>query len=486
MNKLSKYNEFLIEKEFKSIIKDILTLVESNTYEWDLTNKEDKVNVGDTIVWDAPSKKNDVIKDEPAKEIVWDFTKDVEQQSKSIKDYVNSLRSGASKVKSGLGKVRSKLHKFKNYLNDADADIEFDIKSAVFKRIEEFIKGLNTKEELKKYFFQFLEELKELPYKVKKDLFVKLSVLIMTISSLPIGDLISDKDASKDKFLSDVKTEVELVSINKVEKTEVSPVKEVEKNKSKYAKFEKAHKIVMAVEAGYSGDRADKGNYTSCKGESIFIGTNHGIAAPTLIVSDVLPRGNTNDEYKTSPEKIKELFTMSYGNNYDKLCGKGEKTFKEQWKLDQKHIVDEDDIEYKWNQIMRHLSKENALDIYQKDYWTPQGLDKFKSQSIANVLYDGCVNQGPGATIQVLKNSMENLGHDTEGIDGWNDFHEKLTPTVNDMNKTETKKLFEEIKEERMVKYRGAETWDDHGKGWTDRVEKLTFMDDNTKDLDIS
>jgi lysozyme family protein len=81
---------------------------------------------------------------------------------------------------------------------------------------------------------------------------------------------------------------------------------------------------------------------------------------------------------------------------------------------------------------------------------------------------------------------MKNLGHDTEGIGGWNEFHEKLTPTVNEMDKSETEKLFEEIKEERMEEYRGADTWNDHGRGWTDRVEKLTFMDDNVKDSDLA
>jgi len=44
MNKLSRYNSFLLEKQFQSIIDDIFRLVESegrwtsdNTYEWDLS-----------------------------------------------------------------------------------------------------------------------------------------------------------------------------------------------------------------------------------------------------------------------------------------------------------------------------------------------------------------------------------------------------------------------------------------------------------------
>ena len=333
---------------------------------------------------------------------------------------------------------------------------------------------------LKQYFLRMLDEIKALPESIKRDLLKK--VLILLAAYMPLSNLVTPDVIKKEPITAEIVAGMD--SDQQQKQTKFTQEKDVKTSKG--AKFEKAHKIVMTVEAGYSGDKSDKGNYTNCKGERIFIGTNHGIAAPTLIVSDVLPRGNTNKEYKTSPEKIKELFTMSYGKNYKKLCGSGEKTFEEQWKLDQKHIVDADDIEYKWNQIMRHLSKETALDIYQKDYWSPQGFNKFKSQSVANVLYDGCVNQGPGATLKVLKNSMENLGHETEGIGSWNEFHEKLTPTVNDMNKVETKKLFEEIKEERMKEYRGADTWEDHGKGWTDRVDKLTFMDDTTEESDLA
>ena len=429
MSKLSKYNEFLIEKEFKSIVEDILILVESNTYEWDLTDK-DKLSAGDAVEWDIPSKKKvDTIKDEPAKEIVWDFSKDVEQQSKSIKDYVNSLKSGASKVK-------SKLHKFRDYIRQGDVDIEFDVNSVIFNKIKEFIKGLDTKEQVKKYFYKLLEELKELPYKVKKDLFVKLSLLIMSISSLPIGELISDKDLSEDKFLSEVKTEVELVSINKVEKTEVASVKEVGKNNSKSASFDRAQKLVKTAEAGYSKDRNDTGNWINVPGGGQrFIGTNHGISAPVL------------SQY-----------------------------FKDQGI---KRLINKQD--------MIDLAYETAKEIYKKDYWDLAGLSNLKSQSIANVLYDECVNQGVGAALTDIKKSMENMGHKTDEIGSWKEFHKELTPKVNDMSNKETRKLFQKIKDVRLERYESAETWDDHGDGWTKRLKDIAFEDDGiTKDLDIS
>jgi lysozyme family protein len=465
MSKLSKYNDFLIEKEFKSIVKDILTLVESNTYEWDLTDKEDKLSAGDTVEWDIPSKKNsDVIKDEPSKEIVWDFEKDVEQQSKNIKDYVNSLRSGASKVKSGFGKVKSKILKYRDYLNEGDPDIEFDVNSVLFNKIKEFIKGLDTKEQAKKYFFKLIEELKELPYKVKKDLFVKLSLLIMTISSLPIGDLISDQDANKDKFLNDVKIEV---SSNKVEETK--PIENKEEVKGG-ASFVDANKLVSFAEGGYTDNAVDAGNYTGSGRSGYLIGTNHGIAAFTLIKTDIKP---------TSDVEIKAL-KQSYGKRYEELCGSKLLSFGEQWRLDQKYINSKD-IGVKWKNIMMSLQKETATEIYETEYWNPQQFSKIKSQSIANILYDACVNQGSGGSKKVYVKSMEELGHNTDGVKGWKSAHEKLTPIVNSMDKSELKKLHHVIKENRREQYKSGKTTEEieeFSKGWDNRLA----MDINTFD----
>ena len=450
MSKLSKYNEFLIEKEFKSIVEDILILVESNTYEWDFTDKKDQLSAGDVVEWDIPSKKKvDTIKDEPAKEIVWDFTKDVEQQSKSIKDYVNSLKSGASKVK-------SRLHKFRDYLRQGDADIEFDMNSVIFNKIKEFIKGLDTKEQVKKYFYKLLEELKELPYKVKKDLFVKLSVLIMSVSSLPIGDLISNQDASKDKFLSEVKTEVLASKSDK----ELSDTKQdVEQNG---ASFANANKLVSFAEGGYTDNAVDAGNYTGSGRSGYLIGTNHGIAAFTLVKTDIKP---------TSNKEIKAL-KQSYGKRYEELCGSKLLSFGEQWKLDQKYIKSEH-IGEKWKNIMMSLEKETATEIYETEYWNPQEFSKIKSQSIANILYDACVNQGSGGSKRIYVKSMKELGHNTDGVDGWKSAHEKLTPIVNSMDKSELKKLHEVIKENRREEYKSGKTEEEieaFATGWDNRL----------------
>ena len=457
MNKLSKYNDFLIEKEFKSIVKDILLLVETNTFEWDLTDdktKSDTLSAGDTIEWDIPSK--DV-----------DFKKDVEQQSKSIKDYVNYLKSGASKVKSGASKLKSSALKLKSYVNQADVDIEFDLNSVLFNKIKEFIRELDKKEEIKKYFFKLLEELKELPYKIKKDLFVKISLLIMSVSSLPIGELISNQDASKDKFLSDVKTEAEVVSRNKVEKTKPIENKEEVTNN---ATFDNANKLVSLAEGGYTDNEVDAGNWTNGPDSKSghLIGTNRGIAAFTIIKTNTKP---------TSDAEI-EAFKQGYGRKYEKFCGKELLSFGEQWKLDQKYI-DSKNIGIKWKNIQKALSKETATEIYENEYWNPYDFSKIKNQSIANILYDACVNQGPGVPGNVFISSMKELGYNVSGVNTWSEIHSKLTPIVNSMNNNQLKKLHHEMGLKRLQKYGvnkddvdKSEDEKEFSDGWENRINK--------------
>ena len=457
--KITNYNEFLLEKEFQRILETIRLINETDTY-----------NVGDTIEWDLTDKGTP---DEPAPEMEWTFD-----------------------PKSKLQKTKDRISDFTNWLKKDDADIDLKFEHPIVNLLKKFIDKVKNeikdpekfRTKVKEYLLRMLDEIKSFPEKTKRDLLSK--AFIVLAAYIPLSNIITPDVIAKEPITAEIKADIDSREQQKpVKKTFAEPKKVAGEGT---VSFEKAHNMVMAVEGGYSGDRADKGNYTNCKGESIFIGTNHGIATPTLIEADVLPRGNTNTQTKekyeceTSPEKMKELFRTSYGKNYDKLCGTDEKTFAEQWELDQKHIVDHKDIETKWNKIMRHLSDETALDIYQKYYWTPQSFDMFKSQSIANVLYDACVNQGSGAALSVLRNSMESLGHNVEGIGSWDEFHEKLTPNVNKMNDAETENLFELIKKERIKRYKSADTFDDHGTGWTDRVKDLTFVDDNTKDSDLS
>jgi lysozyme family protein len=131
------------------------------------------------------------------------------------------------------------------------------------------------------------------------------------------------------------------------------------------------------------------------------------------------------------------------------------------------------------------LTYKTALDIYKKDYWEAQQLSNFKSQSLANVLYDGCVNQGPGATLTILTKSLKKVGIDSSDVNNWNEFHENLIDDVNKLSKIKTKKLFKTIWDKRWERYQDGNP--KYIGGWKNRLDDITFNDDNTdKNQDIS
>ena len=211
--------------------------------------------------------------------------------------------------------------------------------------------------------------------------------------------------------------------------------KEVVDKNSKFASFERAQHLVKMAEAGYSSDRNDTGNWINVPGGGQrFIGTNHGISAPVLA-----------------------QYFKDKGIN--RLISK---------------------------QDMMDLEYETALEIYKKDYWNAARLSNFKSQSIANVLYDECVNQGVGAALSDVKKSMQNMGHETDEIGSWKEFHKELTPKVNKMSTKEKKELFNQIKTERLERYEGADTWEEHGEGWQNRLNDIAFEDDGENQSDVA
>lgn len=409
MKRIDRYNEHLLEKEFKSIVASILLIAENqtgpNTFEWDLTKEEPKrtfnfkdkkeFDLGDTIVFDM-------------------------EQKKKLKDYIDF--------------VKNKTNKFVNYIREPDADLpSFDLPTHSLKELlKKLVSMAPSKEEaikkVKEYFDKFIFELKSLPYEIKKRLLKKfIGVFILFI---PLSNLVTDLSIKQEPVLKEVVVETNQESIlDEIDK------EETEKNDSKFANFERAQHLVKTVEAGYSSDRKDTGNWIDVPGGGQrFIGTNHGISAPVLA-----------------------QYFKDKGIN--RLISK---------------------------QDMMDLDYETALEIYKKDYWNAAGLSNFKSQSIANVLYDECVNQGVGAALSDVKKSMENMGHETDEIGSWKDFHKELTPKVNKMSTKEKKKLFNQIKAERLERYEGADTWEDHGEGWQNRLNDIAFEDGGENQSDVA
>jgi hypothetical protein len=319
------YNDFIIEKEFEKIVFQIHKLVESAyTQEWDLTNDKDKVNVGDEIVWDInPQKPFTPSKDEDPIQMEWSF----DQKSK-------------------LQKFKDNISKFRNYLNEPDPEVEVKFEHPLINMVKEFLSKLRDKEQIKKYFLRILEEVKALPYPLKKKLLIKISFIFLSYVSLT--DITPKEVIDKEPVMAEVKIELQ---------KETTFKQEVKRKEVKGAKFDIAQNGVHNAEGKYTDDRDDSGNWTGGEvGRGMLLGTKFGIAAPTLV-------------------------------DYYSKAGLGTPS--------QQDMID--------------LTYDTALEIYKKDYWDAQELSNFKSQSLANVLYDGCVNQGPGATLTIFKKSLDEI-----------------------------------------------------------------------------
>jgi lysozyme family protein len=188
---------------------------------------------------------------------------------------------------------------------------------------------------------------------------------------------------------------------------------------TKKASFDVSQKIVSLAEGGYSNDRKDTGNFVEFEmgGKKLkrFIGSKYGISAPIL------------QKYLGRLPKKQDMINLSY---------------------------------------------DTALEIYKNKYWDDQKIERFCNQSIANIVYDGCVNQGVNGTKIVLRNVLRENG--IKISDDENPFEMDY---IKQLNSLEQDKLFNSIKKFREYRYKQARTFDEHGGGWLDRLEKLQFVD---------
>jgi lysozyme family protein len=121
---------------------------------------------------------------------------------------------------------------------------------------------------------------------------------------------------------------------------------------------------------------------------------------------------------------------------------------------------------------MINLSYETAIEIFKNNYWTPINLELLKNQSIANIIYDGCINQGRSTMRSVVKNAAEENGIKI-GVND-NIFSDKI---INKLNNLDQKKLFNSIKKHRKIKYENSKTFKKHGNGWLKRLDSILYID---------
>jgi lysozyme family protein len=188
---------------------------------------------------------------------------------------------------------------------------------------------------------------------------------------------------------------------------------------TKKASFDVSQKVVALAEGDYSDDRKDTGNFVEFEmGGKIlkrFIGSKYGISAPVL------------QKYLGKLPKKEDMINLSY---------------------------------------------ETALDIYKTKYWDQQDIEKFCNQSVANLVYDGCVNQGVAGMKSVLRNVLRENG--IQISDDSNPFDPEY---IKQLNILEQNKLFNSIKKNREDRYKDAKTYKTHGDGWLNRLEKINFME---------
>lgn len=353
MNKISKYNDFLLEKEFNSIIDDIFRIVE------DVEGK-----------WINPNT------------IEWDYSNKPEEEPEEDKNDVDEL---------------------------TDAIIDFGDK--VLNKLHDFLKKL-PKEKIKEYYVRIINKFKSLPETLRRKLIGGVTGVFLTFVSLTQLLSPSSNGVTNNHFFKGGLDTNQTEEIIQVTKTDI-----------KKASFEKAQGLVKLAEAGYSDDRGDNGNFIDVMGGRRFIGTNHGISAPILA-------------------------------NYFKNQGI-------------KRLLTKED--------MMNLSYETALKIYKADYWDAQHLGELSDQNVANVIYDGCVNQGSDAMRSIVRDALEENGIEISDNDVI--FSKKVLSKANKVDQVE---LFNSIKKFRESRYKESDTFGRHGEGWLNRLDNISYEPQET------
>lgn len=179
------------------------------------------------------------------------------------------------------------------------------------------------------------------------------------------------------------------------------------------AVFKEAQQLVGLAEGGYQKDPRDKGNYYQGK----LVGTNWGISAPVL--AKYLQRTPT--------------------------------------------VAD-----------MQSLKRATAEEILRINYWLKNNLDKIKNQSVANLLYDGVVNQGSNGTRFLVEKALRYLKKPMS-------YYKVFTELgIEFLNKLNQEKLFNKIKDVRLDKYKKSK---DHFafRSWVNRLKKIVYSSDSSK-----
>jgi lysozyme family protein len=293
------------------------------------------------------------------------------------------------------------------WINDREYvwDIEQPNKSNIEKSLDKLRDLISKidKDQIRHYYIRLVNKLKPLPDRMRRFLLTHYTSVFL--AAVSFGYLLGGGTDDTQQTNQSPNKEQKVETIDPKIKKEL-----IELNKK--SSFEEAQSSVKEVEAGYSDDRGDTGNWVEVPGGKRFVGTNHGISAPIL----------------------------------QKYLGR---------------IPKREDME--------NLSYQTALEIYKKDYWDAQNLSDICDQSVANVIYDGCVNQGIDGMSEVIRNAAKEQGINLTG----SVYSKNNLRRLNSLNQ---KELFNSIKKFRESRYKEAATWNRHGEGWLNRLASIEYQ----------
>ena len=268
------------------------------------------------------------------------------------------------------------------------------------------------KEKVQEYFVKFLDKVRSLPKQLRRKILLVVGGVFLTFASL--SSLTGSTQHKADPQMAAEFTQAVQEPNQDFDQTQDAGTAAKPKQQSGKSSFMQAQKHVKTSEAGYSDDRHDSGNWVEIKGYGRrFVGSKFGISAPILA------------KYLGRVPKKEDMMKLSYGT---------------------------------------------ALKIYRKNYWDATNMGLLSHQSIADILYDGCVNQGISGTKETMRNALGRMGvRISPGDDPFS------VEWIRKANSLDQEKLFGSIKAERASRYKGSDTFAVHGKGWMNRLGALEF-----------
>lgn len=107
---------------------------------------------------------------------------------------------------------------------------------------------------------------------------------------------------------------------------------------------------------------------------------------------------------------------------------------------------------------MRKMTREQAKEIYRKQFWLKNGCDKLPF-AIAYQYFDACVNHGRGNAVRFLQRAA---GVADDGVMG--------SITLSAVKEMPISVLVSGFNRERLLFYTKLSTFDTFGRGWTRRI----------------